>query len=99
MNKIREVARMVHNLRNLKYEKNIRGWNTLIMSTNMTKGVFPAYVQIMSHHTGNLVKFNPIKPEHPKFDQDQWDGEQQIYEPSDLSVVNNSNLILVIHHG
>ena len=99
MNKIREVSRMVHNLRNLKYEKNLGGWNYLLIPSSQTKGVFPAYVQVMSHHTGKLVKFNPIKPGHPRFDEDQWDGEQSIYEPTDFSEVNNSNLLLVVHHG
>ena len=94
----REVSKMVHNLRNLEIKKNINGYDYIVMSSKMTKGMFPQCVQIISHYTGNLVKFNHIKPEHPRYDEDGWDGEQAIYQPADLSAVKNSKLLLVVHH-
>ena len=36
---------------------------------------------VRSHHTGKEVRFVPVTPEDVLFDQDQWDGEQQIYRP------------------
>ena len=43
-------------------------------------------VYVKSHHTNKQVIFKPIKHYHKDFDQDQWDGEQQIYEPMDAGV-------------
>lgn len=99
MSKIVEVSRMVHNLRNIEYNQNVGGWNYLMIPSSQTKGVLPAFVQVMSHHTGKIVKFQPIRIDHPKFDQDHWDGEQQIYEPIDATDINHSNLLLVVSHG
>ena len=36
---------------------------------------------VHSHHTGKEVQFVPVTPADVLFDQDQWDGEQQIYRP------------------
>ena len=36
---------------------------------------------VKSHHTGKMVCFVPVTPADKLFDQDQWDGEQQIYRP------------------
>ena len=36
---------------------------------------------VKSHHTGKVVRFVPVTPADKLFDQDQWDGEQQIYRP------------------
>ena len=36
---------------------------------------------VKSHHTGRVVRFVVVGPEDVLFDQDQWDGEQQIYRP------------------
>lgn len=36
---------------------------------------------VESHHTGKQVRFVPVTPADKLFDQDQWDGEQQIYRP------------------
>ena len=97
MSKIREVSGMLHNLRNLE-DKTIDGWRYLSMSSKATKGILPAFVQVMSHHTGRIVRFIPINPGHPKFDQDQWDGEQMVYFPDNDDYVNG-NLLLVVYHG
>lgn len=36
---------------------------------------------VRSHHTGKTVRFTVVGPEDKLFDQDQWDGEQQVYRP------------------
>jgi hypothetical protein len=36
---------------------------------------------VKSHKTGRVVRFVPVTPADKLFDQDQWDGEQQIYRP------------------
>jgi len=41
----------------------------------------PQTFVVESHHTGKEVRFVPVGPEDKLFDQDQWDGEQQIYRP------------------
>jgi hypothetical protein len=41
----------------------------------------PKEFYVKSHHTGKTVRFTVIGPEDKLFDQDQWDGEQQVYRP------------------
>lgn len=36
---------------------------------------------VKSHHTGKEVRFVPVSICDVLFDQDGWDGEQQIYRP------------------
>lgn len=42
----------------------------------------PRELFVDSHHTGRLVRFVPVQPGDPLFDEDGWDGEQQIYRPA-----------------
>lgn len=41
----------------------------------------PLTFHVRSHHTGKIVRFVPVNPADPLYDQDGWDGEQQIYRP------------------
>ena len=41
----------------------------------------PLTFHVRSHHTGKIVRFVPVNPADPLYDQDQWDGEMQIYKP------------------
>lgn len=41
----------------------------------------PLTFWVRSHHTGKIVRFVPVNPADSLYDQDQWDGEQQIYRP------------------
>lgn len=41
----------------------------------------PLTFVVKSHKTGKEVRFVPVKPYDFLFDQDGWDGEQQIYRP------------------
>lgn len=43
---------------------------------------FPKTVQIQSTHTGRIMTFTPITPDHPRYDEDGWDGEMALYEPT-----------------
>lgn len=41
----------------------------------------PSAFYVKSHATGRLIKFVCVGPDDELFDQDQWDGIQQIYRP------------------
>ena len=41
----------------------------------------PLTFKVRSHHTGRVVRFVPVNPADPLYDEDHWDGEQQIYRP------------------
>lgn len=41
----------------------------------------PLTFNVRSHKTGRVVRFVPVNPADPLFDEDHWDGEQQIYRP------------------
>lgn len=41
----------------------------------------PRQLMIRSHKTGRDVRFCAVGPHDILYDQDQWDGEQQIYRP------------------
>jgi hypothetical protein len=50
---------------------------------------------VKSHHTGKDVRFVPVTPADVLFDQDQWDGEQQIYRP--LGNVPGVDHLVIFH--
>lgn len=52
---------------------------------------------VKSHHTGRVVRFVAVGPEDVLFDQDQWDGEQQIYRPVDGEAVTNVDHLVIYH--
>lgn len=41
----------------------------------------PREFYVVSHKTGKEFRFTPVGEYDILFDQDQWDGEQQIYRP------------------
>ena len=41
----------------------------------------PQRFAVKSHHTGRVMEFIPVSYGDPLFDEDGWDGEQQIYRP------------------
>ena len=41
----------------------------------------PSQFYVISHKTGKEFRFVAVGPEDVLFDQDGWDGEQQIYRP------------------
>lgn len=54
----------------------------LELSTAHTNDCLPAKIYIQSHFTGRSILFTCVTEDDPMFDQDQWDGEQQVYRPS-----------------
>lgn len=42
----------------------------------------PCEFEVISHHTGEVVKFAAITYGDPLYDEDGWDGEQKIYRPT-----------------
>jgi len=67
--------------------------------TKVLSGVshyFPVDLDVVSHHTGRVVKFVPIGSDHTQYDEDHWDGELAIYEPTE----NDTNVkTLILYHG
>jgi len=50
---------------------------------------------VRSHHTGKEVRFVAVGPEDLLYDQDQWDGEQQVYRP--VGNVPNVDHMVIYH--
>lgn len=55
----------------------------------------PREFYVESHHTGRKIKFVPVTYDDPLFDEDGWDGEQQIYRP--LHPVPNVDHMVIYH--
>jgi len=55
----------------------------------------PSEFFVQSHHTGKEVRFVVIGPSDILYDQDQWDGEQQIYRPT--SIIPNVDYLVIYH--
>ena len=55
----------------------------------------PAKFFVKSHHTGRIVLFQPVDENDAMFDQDQWDGEQQIYKPVDSEMATNAKYVTI----
>lgn len=46
-------------------------------------GRFPKEIVVKSDYTGKEIVFKTVQPGDPLFCEDQWDGEQQIYRPTE----------------
>ena len=68
----------VYSLKLFEYDKERKQLKT--PSKNIPGG-FPSLLFVKSSATGLCILFKVIGEDHPLFDQDQWDGEQMIYEP------------------
>ena len=55
--------------------------NTKVLKLASEYFGMPLSFIVKSHHTGKEVRFVPVNPADPLFDEDHWDGEQQIYRP------------------
>lgn len=55
----------------------------------------PLEFYVKSHITGKTVRFVVVGEDDPLFDQDQWDGEQQIYRPVDRTP--NVDYMVIYH--
>lgn len=55
---------------------------------------FPTSVFLTSQWTKQTIEFVPVGEDDPLFDQDGWDGEQQIYR----ACGDKKDLTLVLYH-
>ena len=59
----------------------------LFIPVEAFKGVIPAGSRypslffVRSHFTNKILEFRPLQPGDPLYDEDQWDGEMQVYRP------------------
>lgn len=74
--RIRPVSKVALSL--CEYDKNRKVLKLASEYCGMPRELF-----IESGHTGRVIRFVSVGPEDVLFDQDQWDGEQQIYRPAD----------------
>lgn len=52
---------------------------------------------VESHHTGRVVRFAAIGPSDVLYDEDGWDGEQQIYRPVFSEDRTNVDHLVIYH--
>jgi hypothetical protein len=78
------------NLNNCEFNKERR----VLTLTSEHIGM-PREFMVKSHHTGKEIRFVAVGPEDKLFDQDQWDGEQQIYRPTSHSC--NVEYMVIYH--
>ena len=70
--------------------------NTKVLKLASEYFGMPSEFYVKSHHTGKVVRFVTVSPADPLFDEDGWDGEQQIYRP----VGSNTKVdYMVIYHA
>lgn len=60
---------------------------------------FPERVEIESVRTGRTMAFKRIGPEHPRYDEDGWDGEMALYEPDNKTGVPCNVKVLTLWYG
>lgn len=53
----------------------------LTVASEVFGGKFPGVIELTSDHTGRKVIFRPVQPGHRLYDEDHWDGEQEVYAP------------------
>lgn len=63
----------------LKYCEYDKGRKVLKLASEFVG--MPRALAIKSHHTDKIVCFKPVGEDDVLFDEDGWDGEQQIYRP------------------
>jgi len=57
----------------------------------------PSELFVESHVTGRTVRFVPVTESDVLFDQDQWDGEQQIYRPASSEMSARVDHLVIYH--
>lgn len=69
----------------------------LVTSSELFAGTFPRIVEVESHYTNRVITFVPIPPGHDWYNEDQYDGEEQHYIPTD-NTDNRVEELIVMHH-
>ena len=77
-------------LKECKWQKHL---NQLTTPWNSS---FPREVTIHNQHTDTLRLYTQINDTDPRFDQDQWDGEQMVYK---THLPTNNAEYLVLYHS
>ncbi len=73
----------------LKCCKYVASTKRMTLESEFFAGRFPPQFYVDSHRTGKSVLFTLLQPGDRDWDQDGWDGEQQVYKPVDqLNTVN-----------
>jgi len=54
----------------------------------------PSEFFVKSHVTGKEVRFTAVDENDVLFDQDQWDGEQQVYRPVGGNVATVDHMVI-----
>lgn len=49
----------------------------------------PSSIKIRSDKTNRVIEFVSLSPCDPLYDEDQWDGEQKIYRPTESCNVDH----------
>lgn len=65
------------------------------LSLGVSGGRFPVEVSVHSHHTNRTIRFVRVQPGHPAWDEDGWDGEQQVYAP--VAALPNVETLTLYH--
>ena len=73
----------VYTLRDFSYSKSLRSLCAEASTLGIPVGKRLIEFQIKSETTGKLITCKPLTPDHPKYDEDGWDGEQWVYAPTE----------------
>ena len=76
-------------LENCKWQKNL---NQLSAPWNIS---FPREIFVYNPKTSKYKTYFHLHDNDPRFDQDQWDGEQMVYKTSELT--NNAEYLVLYH--
>lgn len=55
----------------------------------------PNSFDVVSHHTGVVMRFVVVSENDPLFDQDHWDGEMCVYRP--VENIPNVDHMIIYH--
>ena len=66
----------------------------LTVSADVFDWYFPKRILVISSHTKREVWFKCVEPGDRFFDEDQWDGEMQVYVP-EVELANVEKLVVL----
>lgn len=80
-------------LKKFEYAKNTGTLTSGTISCNLSG--FPREIDVVSHHTGEIIRFRQVSYEDPWCDHDFWDGEMMVYRP--VTAVKNVGKLVLGH--
>lgn len=85
----------VYTLRDFSYSKTMKSMCAEASTLGIPVGKSLTRFQIASP-TGRVITFVPLTPDHPKYDEECWDGEMRVYAPTEylptletVSIINS----------